>query len=181
MRIQRVARLTPEAQAAAYKLAEQAIFDEVKGRVQHALLDTKYTPKEIIQFVYGTDTATNTDFVTLVLGKTDKTLFSSKEQAEMYARDIYKLGDRAEAVQHGAVDKWQLEIHKPVTETADTVRDGLITASNKANSGMATTLLGSLRSAADVVSKFQRGNRSIAAEPDDAERARLVVQDRRGV
>jgi len=101
----------------------------------------------------------NVDGLLVRLGNKENDLFDTIEQAEVYARDIYKLKD-SRIVQQGP-DRFYIEVFHEVDETAPVVRQALIETDNDVvKSSLANRFFGLLRTADDLVSKTINDDRT---------------------
>lgn len=166
MRSVRGSRLTAEGLAAG-KAFTQAILEReylTRPRFSDSLVNISHVPAEAHP--------ANVDTMVLRLGNTTAEPFTSREQAALYRKDVFKLGDKeATIVQEG--DKYWLDIAKHVDETVDPVR-AVWHPDKPVLSGMVTNLTnrlmdtvdrftgGNFRSSADIVTAFSRSQRNVA-------------------
>lgn len=148
----RVSRLPAEALQIAKANAETVLRKEY-SRVSDSIFDVVHTPAELHP--------ANVDTVSLKLGKPGMELFDSRDQAELFRREVYGLGDKEALVRQQGY-KWYLEVPKHVDETADNVRSTLITPKNATNASIINMLLSRVRSAEDLLSPLQREARHLA-------------------
>lgn len=145
-------RLTPEA----LNLAIENAKTELKkgfAHVNDAVLDVVDN---------GRDPFTNTNSVSVRLGKPDGETFTSSAEAELFARDIFQLGDGGyTSGQQGSA--FYVDIAKPITETLPSVRELMVTTANQSSvPNIATALIQGVRTPAELFSTLQKANRDAA-------------------
>lgn len=147
-----IGRLSEEALQAGLKGARAVAREEFK-HLNDTILDIDYVSKQ--------PSLAGSYEVSIKLAKPDQNLFTSEAQAGYFAREEYKLLDGDYRIeQQGA--GFYLDVTRSLDETQDAVRDVMVSTGNTVPSGMATTLLGFLRSADDLVDPFTRGQRKAA-------------------
>lgn len=142
-------RLTPEALAQAFKNAETVVKKDFQ-HLNDAVLDVRREAR---------DAYTNTDAISVRLGKMDGTTFGSSTEAELMARDIYNLAPGSYDIgQQGTA--FTIDITKPVTEVGDSVRNAMITTNNQSPLGSAAAAgIQGWKTPAELFSKQQKANR----------------------
>lgn len=147
-----IGRLSDEALQAGLTGAKAVARQEFK-HLNDAVLDIDYVSRQ--------PSLAGTYEVSVKLAKPDQTLFSSNAQAGYFAREEYKLLDGDyRIVQQGT--GFAIDVTRTLDETQDAVRDVMVSTGNTVPSGLATTLLGFMRTADDLVDPFTRGQRKAA-------------------
>jgi hypothetical protein len=160
----RVNRLTDEALSIAKTNAETKLRTEYAPRAQNGLLDIEHIPAEMHPASVDTTIAW--------LGKHDANLFKSPDEANVWAKDVYKLGpDEYNIVQQG--NSWKIGVSRTLNETDDMVRDAMVVPKNITPGGIINMLTNRIRSTEDLLSVFQRENRKIATHAPQEVRASL--------
>lgn len=176
----RGSRITAEALAVGKAIAQEALRKEYlsRPRFSDGVIDFIFTPAQMHP--------ARVDTVTMRMGETTALPFRSKEQAEMWRRDIYKLGEKEAPVARDG-DAWYLMLSKHVDETSDAVRsvwsptrqghDNMISnLTDRIMSGLDFLTGGRLRSADDRLSEFSNQNRKVATTgPQETRKAILDV------
>jgi hypothetical protein len=101
--------------------------------------------------------------VEVSLGKPDATLFQDRQEADYWARSIYKLHPEAymtKTKQQGL--GYYISVRAPVSEVDDVTRDALISTRHETPKGVFNTFIGILRNPEDTLSVANRENRHIA-------------------
>lgn len=159
--IVRVPRGPNDALQAALLEAKVAGREEFRGNANNAVLDIidmQHIPAE--DFKYGGGKP-NTDVLAIHLGRRDGRLFENQDVAKFHA-EWHGLDPKDyEIKQQGS--QFYIQTWRPVSETG-AFRNTLISTNNETPTSLLTTLLGTknVRSAEDLVSKFQRDNRHLA-------------------
>lgn len=152
-------RLPPEALQAAVQAAKEEIRKDYT-RVSDAVLDVVQNPR---------DPFSNTDSVSIRIGKPDANTFTSSDEAKLYARDIYELpldsysvGELKSGVgQQGTA--FYIDIMKPIRETATEAQDLIVNTNNQSPiPNLMTMFIQGMRTPAEITSAFQKANRDAA-------------------
>lgn len=145
-------RLTPEALARAVQTAKEEIRREFQY-INDSVLDVVRNP---------TDPLTNTDSVSVRLGKTSAETFGSSNEAQMYAKDMYQLPDKTYTIgQQGT--SFYIDVKKPLRETDVNTQDLMVTTTNQTPvPNIATMFVQGLRTPAELFSGLQKANRDVA-------------------
>ena len=151
-----VLRLDAETEAlrSAIDKALTDMADIHKFDVNNAVLDYRWVPNT-------DDVIGRSNSVVIELGTQNKSNFDSVLQADNAAKQIYNLVDGDyNIVQKGG--GFHIEVRRDLTETADSVRDALVTVANSNPEGLVNLMLGPIRSAEGLLSKTQSQNRKVA-------------------
>lgn len=142
-------RLTPEALARAVQTAKEEIRREFQY-INDSVLDVVRNP---------TDPLTNTDSVSVRLGKTSAETFGSSSEAQLYARDMYQLPDNTYTIgQQGT--SFYIDVKKPLRETDVNVQDLMVTTNNQTPTpNIAASFIQGQRTPAELFSSLQKANR----------------------
>jgi len=133
----------------------------------NAVLDYRWVPNT-------EDKIGRSNSVVIELGTQNKSNFDTPIQAENAARQIYNLIDGDyNIVQKGG--GFHIEVRRDLIETADSVRDALITTANQNPEGLVNLMLGKVRSAEGLLSKSQNENRKVAL--GSAETVKRWIED----
>jgi hypothetical protein len=150
---------------AAYEVGIKEARDELSRRYPHlndAILDVQTRDGELVPFKYNRpeDNNANVGSVSIHLGTPDAGLFSSGQEAAMWAEKMYKLDltDPGLKIQQQG-SGFYLSVTKNINETTDAFRNALITTKNTTPQSLANTWLGKLRSPEDTLSELNRNNR----------------------
>lgn len=155
-----VPRLTAEAVQMGIAMTKQRFMREYSGRFSDTAVDIKWQHVSPEKNPLGA----NVDTLVMRLGQFNGTGYTSRDIAEHYFNDIFKLGPEAKIVQEG--HSFFIDIAKTIDETDPLVRDQLFSL-NKADpratpEGMWSLLGQHVMSSAGLLSEVQKGNRNIA-------------------
>jgi hypothetical protein len=164
----RGARITDEALQVGLKQAEAFLRNEYKA-FSDTVIGVRHTPADFHP--------ANVDTLTMQLGTTEAKPFATREQAELFKRDVYGLGDEAIIRRQG--DAWFIELDRIVTETNDEVRDALLTLNNSSTTNMFKMFADRLLSAATILPGFQMAQRHVATHAQQQVRATVkqIIDD----
>jgi hypothetical protein len=168
----RPVRLTPEALAVAKKEAERALSKEYTPRINNGVLDFEYIPSELHP--------ANVDTLVGWVGRNDANVFKSEAEAGTWAKDVYKLGDNEYIIRQQGTG-YKIGVFKHLDETTQDVTKALDGIGNRTSGGIINMLLDrltggvGLRSADDLLSKFQNEQRIVATHAP--QQVRRVLKD----
>jgi hypothetical protein len=152
----RVNRLPPAALEVGLHEANTAIRREFQPSWTSGLIDFEHLPPEAN--IWNIDTAV------AWFGKNDATRFTGKygrEEAEHWAREIYKMGDNFVIDQDG--NSYRIGYFKHIDETSPNVRAAMtLDPENQTDNSIIKRWLNRVLGADTLLPKFQRENRKIA-------------------
>lgn len=149
----RVPRMTPDEAAVAFKEAETTLRTRLGRDANDAILRVEYVPPEA--------NFARVPHVRMDVGVPDKTLFTSKEQAELFRKDVYKLGDEQATVLPSG-NRWLLRLEKAVAETGDAVSEAALLPSNMSPKSLTLAVTGPLRTMDTFFGGLNNAARKIA-------------------
>ena len=109
--------------------------------INDAILDIAHVPSEL-------SPVSNIDSVKISFGKPSAELFDTAEQAEYFAKVEYKL-PQYQIENQG--EGWSINVYRDIDETEGSVRDLIIETGNTTPQSWVNSLLGSVRSSADLL------------------------------
>lgn len=151
---QRITRIPAEVEKRAFDEASSKLLDRFTHRFNDAVLDVVHLPAQMFK--------SNVGQAVLRLGKTDKTLFTSRESAELYARDVYKLADDEYKIYLDNGSNYYVGIPTSIAENSDGTLNIFKQLKNVVETNM-FTLLSKFRVADDYLTAAHSAQRKVAA------------------
>lgn len=156
-----IERLTPEAQEKAFQEADKTIRTE-HHNLNDYVFDVVRNPRDPLK---------NTDSVSLLLGNKGGNFFETSDAAKLFAKDVFKLPDGSYSISQQGIG-FYVNVARPIDETLGAVRDAIATTKySQTPANLISNLLfgtWSPRSAADLLSPYNRAQREVATHaPQD--------------
>lgn len=151
---QRIAVVPDAVQLRGFEEASSKLLDRYTHRFNDAVLDVVHLPAEMFK--------SNVGQAVLRLGKTDKTTFTSIENAHLYARDMYNLAADEYKVYVGNKNDYYIGIPTSITRNSDGTLNVLKDLKNVVQTNI-FTLLSKVRVADDYLTEAHAGMRKVAA------------------
>lgn len=150
---QRVNRVPGEVEAQAFEERKRTLLNREGYKFNDGIIDVVHLPANMFK--------SNVGQAVLRVGRADKTVFTSRDAAELYAKDMYKLADDEYRIY---MDKSNYYIGVPasIAENSDKTLDVFAKLKNVAETSI-FSLLSKVRVVDDYVSAEHAGMRKVAA------------------
>lgn len=162
--VSHLTRISPEAAAKGFELAEQE-FRRTYSKLEDAIVDVR--PVRESAEIFG-----GTDHIEILLGKKDATGFGKAEQAEFFAQKMYRLPEGSYKIQQED-GNFFISTTKTIDETNLQVRDLRIQTDNEAPETFVNQWIGVLRTPDDLLSPRHTSLRKVATYGGNAVMQRM--------
>lgn len=152
------------------RLTEQALntaIEEAKAKIRQEFNRASDSVIDVVR--NARDVTTNTDSVSIRLGKTDATTFDNTDEAELFAKDFYQLRPGDYTIEGEGANIF-IDVRRAIDESKGTVQDQMVTATNATPRGnsFVETFLGWLRTPAETTSELQKANRTLTSTASES-------------